>query len=232
MAKSNPGSYAIDLMKLKITYYLDVASSWCFLAEPAWAALRDRYAGRVDFEWKIALMDKAGLPTSREQLAWFYRRSGTIMRSPFMLQTGWLQPGAAEYPVRNCVAEAAREMGVTDDRVRLALATAVLKDGQQADQWDRAVEIGAEAGGLDRSKLLDQARAPEIETRVRASTSEFHSLKVTQRPTFVIDSEIGDRAVFSGFAKLPPLAATVDAMLEDIAGYESYAAHFGLPPSN
>ena len=30
-------------MKLKITYYLDVASSWCFLAEPAWAALKERY---------------------------------------------------------------------------------------------------------------------------------------------------------------------------------------------
>ena len=94
-------------MKIKITYYLDVASSWCFLAEPAWAALKDRYAGRVDFDWKIALMDAAGLPTSREQLAWFYRRSGTIMRSPFMLSTEWLQPGATEYPVRNCVAEAA-----------------------------------------------------------------------------------------------------------------------------
>jgi predicted DsbA family dithiol-disulfide isomerase len=65
-------------MELKVTYYLDVASSWCFLAEPAWAALKERYAGRMDFEWKIALMDAMGLPTSREQLTWFYRRSGTI----------------------------------------------------------------------------------------------------------------------------------------------------------
>ena len=219
-------------MKVKITYYLDVASSWCFLAEPAWAALKDRYAGRVDFGWKIALMDAAGLPTSREQLAWFYRRSGTIMRSPFMLNTEWLQPGATEYPVRNCVAEAARELGVTDDRVRLALATAVLRDGKQGDEWEVATEIGAEAGELDQRSLLERARSPEIEERVRASTAEFHALKVTQRPTFVFDSEIGDRAVFSGFAKLPPLAATVDAMLEDIAAYESHASHFGAPPAS
>lgn len=218
-------------MKLKITYYLDVASSWCYLAEPAWAALMDRYAGRVDFEWKIALMDAAGLPTSREQLAWFYRRSGTIMRSPFMLNTEWLQPGATEYPVRNFVAEAARDMGVTDDRVRLALATVVLRDGKQADQWETATEIGAQAGGIEKAKLLEHARSPAIEARVRASTAEFHALKVTQRPTFVIDSEIGDRAVFSGFAKLPPLAAAVDAMLGDIAAYKSHAAHFGTPPS-
>ena len=219
-------------MKLKITYYLDVASSWCFLAEPAWAALRDRYNGRVDFEWKIALMDASGLPTSREQLAWFYRRSGTIMRSPFMLNTEWLEPGVAEYPVRNFVAEAARDMGVTDDRVRLALATAVLRDGKPADKWEVAAEIGAQAGELDQRKLLERARSPAVEARVRASTAEFHALKVTQRPTFVLDSEIGDRAVFSGFARLPPLVAALDAMLEDIAAYESYAAHFGVPPTS
>jgi predicted DsbA family dithiol-disulfide isomerase len=217
-------------MKIKITYYLDVISSWCYFAEPAWAALRERYAGRVDFDWKIALMDASGMPASREQCAWFYRRSGTIMRSPFMLNTAWLQPGVAEYPVRNFVAEAAREMGVTDDRVRLALAAAVLRDGRQADQWETAAEIGAEAGGIDQTKLLEQARSPEVEARVRASTAEFHALKVTQRPTFVIDSEIGDRAIFSGFAKLPPLAAAADSMLEDIVAYESHAAHFGTPP--
>jgi len=217
-------------MKLKVTYYLDVASSWCFLAEPAWAALKDRYAGRVDFAWRIALMDAAGLPTSREQLGWFYRRSGTIMRSPFMLNTEWLQPGATEYPVRNFVAEAARDLGVIDDRVRLALATAVLRDGKPADKWEVAAEIGAQAGGLDQVKLLEHARSPAVEARVRASTAEFHALKVTQRPTFVIDSEIGDRVVFSGCATLPPLAAAADAMLEDIAAYESHAAHFGVPP--
>jgi predicted DsbA family dithiol-disulfide isomerase len=217
-------------MKLSITYYLDVVSSWCFLAEPAWAALKDRYGGRVDFEWKIALMDAAGLPTSQEQLAWFYRRSGTLMRSPFMLKTEWLQPGVAEYPVRNCVSEAARELGVADDRVRLALSTAVLRDGKEADHWEVATEIGAQAGQLDRAKLLERARSPEIEARVRASTAEFHALGVTQRPTFVLDSEIGDRAIFSGFAKLAPLTAAVEAMLDDIAAYESYAAHFGSPP--
>lgn len=217
-------------MQIKITYYLDVASSWCFLAEPAWAALKDRYAGRVDFDWKIALMDAASLPTSREQLGWFYRRSGMMMRSSFMLRTEWLQPGAVEYPVRNFVAEAARDLGVTDDRVRLALAVAVLRDGKAADQWDVAAEIGAQAGELDQAKLLEHARSPAAEARVRASTAEFHAMKVTQRPTFVIDSEIGDRAVFSGFARLSPLAAAVDAMLEDIAAYESHAAHFGVPP--
>jgi hypothetical protein len=92
-------------------------------------------------------------------------------------------------------------------------------------------EFVAKATGLDQNKLLERAKSPEIEKRVRESTMEFHALQVTQRPTFVIDSPIGDRAVFSGFAKAGPLIATIDAMLDDIAGYEAYAAHFGRTAS-
>ena len=75
-----------------------------------------------------------------------------------------------------------------------------------------------------------RAESPEVQARVRASTAEFHALQVTQRPTFVIDDPIGDRAVFSGLVTLEPLAATIDAMLADTAAYTTHAAHFGLPP--
>jgi hypothetical protein len=54
---------------------------------------------------------------------------------------------------------------------------------------------------------------------------------VSQRPTFVIDTEIGDRAVFSGVVKLEPIAATLDSMIEDTAAYAAHAAHFGAPPA-
>jgi hypothetical protein len=54
---------------------------------------------------------------------------------------------------------------------------------------------------------------------------------VTQRPTFVIDTPIGDRAVFSGFAKVAPMAATIDAMLDDLVGYRAHSAHFGEAPA-
>ncbi len=54
-------------MRITVTDYLDVVSSWCFWSEPTWAELKKRYQGRVEFQWKIALMDPSGLPTSREQ---------------------------------------------------------------------------------------------------------------------------------------------------------------------
>ena len=217
-------------MKLKVTIYLDVISSWCFWAQPAWEELKKRYGDRVDFEWKIALMDASGFPKSVEQAEWFYRRSGIMMRSPFMLKPGWFEPDLQECLAPNLIAEAARDLGVTDDRVRMALADATEREGKHTNDWELSAEIGAKAGGLDKARLLERARSPEIEARARATTAEFHALQVTQRPTFVVDSEIGDRAIFSGFAKLEPIAATIDAMLDDLAAYASHAAHFGEPP--
>ena len=78
---------------------------------------------------------------------------------------------------------------------------------------------------------MQKAKSAEIEARARATTTEFHALKVSQRPTFILESSIGDRAVFSGLATLAPLAATADAMIFDATGYASFATHFGKPPA-
>jgi predicted DsbA family dithiol-disulfide isomerase len=219
-------------MRLTITYYLDVVSSWCYWSEPAWAALKQRYQGRVEFQWKIALMDRSGLPTSPEQHEWYYRRSGTLMQSPIKLNSGWADFTASEYLPPNCIAEAGKDFGFTDDRLRLALADAALREGRKLGDWDVAAEaVSRVVNSADEKSLVAHARSPEIERRVRDATADFHKLQVTQRPTFVLDTEIGDRAVFSGFARVGPIASALESMLDDARGYESYAAHFGSPPA-
>src|SRR5262245_15272491 len=218
-------------MAITVTDYLDVISSWCFWSEPTWAALKKRYDGRVQFQWKIALMDPSGLPTSREQEQWFYRRSGMMMRSPFMLRTDWYDARLEEWLAPNCVAEAAKDFGFADDRVRLALARAALRDGKSIADWNVASEIGAEAAGMEAGKLLECAKSQTIDQRVRSSTAEFHALQITQRPAFLIDTDIGDRAIFSGVVSLEPLAATIDSMLDDATVYAAHKAHFGDPPA-
>ena len=141
-------------MNVRITYYLEVVSSWCHWVEPVWADLQKRYAGQVDFGWKLALMDGSGMPMSREQCDWFYRRSGTIMRSPYMLNSGWFDPALREYLAPNLVCEAARDFGVNDDRVRLAIANAAVREGRRVGQWEISAEIGAAAAGLDAGRQL------------------------------------------------------------------------------
>ena len=214
----------------KVTYYLEVISSWCYWAEPIWAELKQRYAGKVDFGWKIAQMPADAYPRSQAQCDWFYRRSGSITRSPFKLNSGWLEPDIKEYDVPNFVAEAARDFGVNDDRVRLALANAGVREGKKVGRWEVAVAVAASAAGLVESKLLERAQSPEVAARAKVTTDEFHALQVNQRPTFLIENTIGDRVVFSGIVRLEPLVAALDAVLADEAAYASWNAHFGGPP--
>ncbi len=124
-----------------------------------------------------------------------------------------------------------KDFGIIDDRVRLAIAHAALREGKKVADWNVCAEIGATAAGkIDKKKLLEAAKSSAVEKRLRASTAEFHAMQITQRPAFVIDTEIGDRAIFSGVIKLEPIAATIDSMIADATFYAAHKAHFGDPP--
>lgn len=220
---------------MKVTYYLEVLSSWCTWAEPTWAELKRRYAGRAELEWRIALMKPQDFPVSRAQCDWFYQRSGgTVMHSPFMLNSGWFEPARkGHYEAPNLVAEAARDFGFDGDEIRLALAHAAVREGAKIGDIGTAVAVAAKAGGkkLTATKLRAAAESAAVRARVEASTQEFLAHQVNQRPAFVLTDAIGDKAVFSGLVRLEPLVATIDAMLADTAAYAAHKAHFGPPPS-
>ena len=219
---------------MKVTYYLEVLSSWCYWSEPAWAELKRRYADRVEFEWKIAKMQPADWPVSQEQCDWFYRRSGSVMRSPFMLNSGWLEPLApGAYPAASFVAEAAKDFGFTGDEIRHALAHAGEREGCKVGRMEIAVAVAVQAGGrkLNARKLRARAESTEVAARIDASTREFFAHQISQRPAYVLEDGIGDKAVFSGLVRIEPLAATIEAMLADTAAYAAHQAHFGGPPT-
>ncbi len=214
-----------------VTYFLEILSSWCHYAEPTWVQLKAQYAGRVDFQWKIALMNPGDFPASSEQCDWYYRRSGLIMRTPYKLDSGWVEPGrTGGYPAPDLVAEAGRDfLDPADDGLRTALTAAALRQGLKLGNMDTSIEVAARAYSLDASKLRAAAESAAVRARVDASTAEFHAHRITQRPAFILESGIGDKAVFSGLTRYEPLAATIEAMLADAGAYASHAAHFGKP---
>jgi predicted DsbA family dithiol-disulfide isomerase len=122
-------------------------------------------------------------------------------------------------------------MGATGDTVRLAIAHAAVREGRKVGRLDEAVSVAAAAGRLDPAALREKATSPEVAAAVEASTAAFHAHQISQRPAFVLQDPIGDKAVFSGLIGLAPLAATIEAMLADTAAYASYRAHYGPPPS-
>lgn len=93
------------------------------------------------------------------------------------------------------------------------------------------MEIAAAAARLDPQQLRVLAQSPEIARRVGGTSAEFAPHQVNQRPTFLIEDVIGDKAGFSGLVKIEPLAATLDAMLGDVADYAAFKARHGDLPS-
>lgn len=218
---------------VSVTYFIEVLSSWCHWAEPAWVELRQRYAGRVDFSWQVALMRPEDFPVSAAQCDWFYRRSGTHVNSPYMLNSGWFEADrAGHYEAPNWVAEAGKDLvGEDDERIRVALSEAAMREGRKIGNLATSVEIAAAAVGIDAGQLQAAAESTAVQERVAASTQRFFDHQLSQRPAFIIESSIGDQATFSGLWTAPPLVATIDAMLADAARYETFAAHHGGPPT-
>lgn len=238
-----------EVSAMKITYYVELLSSWCHWVEPVWAELKRRYAGRAEFEWRIALMRPEDFPVSQAQCDWFYRRSGgTVMHSPYMLNSGWFEAERkGNYEAPNLVAEAAKDFGFTGDEIRLAIAHAALREGQKVGDLATAVQIAAKAAHstgstgspqagsgqskIDAKKLRKAAESNVVKDRVATSTADFFAHQINQRPAFVLTDAIGDKAVFSGLVRLEPLAATIDAMLADTAAYAAHKVHQGAPPT-
>jgi predicted DsbA family dithiol-disulfide isomerase len=217
---------------VKVTYYLEVISSWCHWVEPVWSQLKARYPRGVEFTWKIALMSPADFPGSREQCEWFYARSGPIMGSPYRLNSGWFEAErSGHYDAPNLVAEAGRDFGVAGDTIRLALTHAALREGRRIGDLGEAVAVASRAARIGPVKLRRRAESAAVRARVEASTAEFAAHRISQRPAFILEDAIGDKAVFSGLVRLEPLVATIDAMLADTAAYASHAAHHGSPPA-
>jgi predicted DsbA family dithiol-disulfide isomerase len=212
---------------LKIVYFLDVLSSWCLIADDALVRLRAEMGGALAYEWKIAAL-RDPLAYTNDQLSWYYRRTEAV--TGVRLNPVWLRSTADGTRFSNLAAEAARSLGCTDDRVRLAIARGVMLEGKEGGRRDVVAEIAAAAGGLDRAALERAMDDPATEARIRASSQEFAELHVGVRPTFVLSNDIGDTSVLSGCWRYDLLAETVRALRDDAAVYHRFTTENPGPP--
>jgi predicted DsbA family dithiol-disulfide isomerase len=205
---------------VKLFYYLDVLSSWCFYAEPQLERVRAKYGSRLTYDWRISLV--TDLPVGREQVEWFYNRSGSI--SGTHLNPDWCQ-GPYTSLDANLAAEAARDLGFHDDRVRLALARAALVQGVPIYHKTVAADVVASVTGEAPERILALMDDVSVKERVKRGGEEFAAFHIDQRPGFVLRDTIGDTAIFSGIWSSEPLDSTIGAMLSDVDKYAKYAAN-------
>jgi predicted DsbA family dithiol-disulfide isomerase len=206
---------------VKMIYYMDILSSWCFFAEGPLAKVRSRFGADLEFEWRIAaLRDGKPLGYSPEVLGWYYKRSHTL--SGTLLNVAWIESESDATWWPDVAAEAARSLGQGDDKVRLALAQAGMVEGQHVHHREVAERVAAAASGLDVSAVHDAMDDPAVANRIHATTAEYRALPCNVVPTFVISNEIGDVNLLSGTFRYGPLAACVQQLLDDAKSYAAF----------
>ncbi len=212
------------MQTVDVVYYLDILSSWCFVTDRALVRLRENYGERISIDWRLAV-SHGGEPFgyTHEQMAGFYARTNAL--TGVQLNPDWVEPGHEVTSAHACsAAEAARSLGVGDDRVRKGLAHAAMIDGAQVSRREVALRLAAELSGLDAFELNRAMDGAAVAERIALAAREFKELGATVRPTFVMTNNIGDRVVLSGVWAYEPLDAVIGGLLGDAEGYERFNA--------
>jgi len=130
------------VQRVEIRYYLDVLSSWCYIADLALSRIAAEYGEAVAIHWQIAQLFEGGpVPYDAQKCAWYYARTKRI--SGVALNAGWLAFENDTTAHANLAAEACRSLGAGDSQVRRGLAHAALIEGRRVGQRDVAIETAA-----------------------------------------------------------------------------------------
>ena len=214
------------MASVQIIYYLDVLSSWCYIADLALERIEKKYGDRLHVDWRVALAFGDGpMPYGREKCAWFYARTKRICG--VQLNPNWLDGPEATTLHANVAAEAARALGATGSVVRRAIARAALIDGKPMGRRERVIDEAARASGLTATDIDREMRERSILERIEMTGREFAKLALPQRPSFVMRNTSGDLAVLSGLYTLEALDSAIHEMLEA----SSVTEDFGPEPA-
>ena len=208
---------------MRVTFYADVLSMWCSLGEDVLERLQRAYAGRVEFVWKLALIEHGrpiGNTPAMEQ--WYYDRCEFVTGRRF--DPRWLDDATQTSRAANAAVEAARLLGATDDVVRRAMARAACVEGRKVAREDEAVRVAAEASGFSEAAIREAMSDSRVTAALADALAEFTMLGADQRPTFHLTNAIGDRVLLVGIYRYEPVEAALAAMLADEEAYARFAA--------
>jgi len=212
--------------KVQLIYFVDVLSSWCLIAEEALDRVRREFVDRIEYDWRIAAL-RDPLDYTREMLEFYYQRTHALTGTK--LNSVWLEGRADGSKWADLAAEAARSLGVVDDRVRLALARGAMIEGRHMARRDVCVETAARAGGLNATELERTMDDPKTAARIKASSEAFASYNVPVRPTFVVRNSISDAYVLSGCWRYDLLAQAIRDALNDSDVYARFMVENHAP---
>jgi 2-hydroxychromene-2-carboxylate isomerase len=204
---------------IRCTYYLDVLSQWCYIAEFALEKLRSVEGGNVGVSCVLVPIDPEILPTHDEQLR-VYRRSRSISG---VATKAWIADDVRPNTWHaNAVTLAASLLGVPFEDVRKRVAEAALLEGMHLANPGEALNFVSSEFGLDPVQLRQAIVSEQIRSQLEANRSAFVADGLKVRPSFVLRNEIDDHIVLGGQYEFGILSAAVQSLKADEAGYRLF----------
>jgi predicted DsbA family dithiol-disulfide isomerase len=195
---------------------------WCALGDEVLAKIREEFGPRVPITRKIALINEGEpMDAGPEQERWFYDRCEVATNRRF--DHRWIEKSGQTTWLPNRVVHIAEKLGKGPE-VLEALKNEGLTEGRFILRHEVALDIATTASGIERAKFESVLDDPATIEEIRATTAEFNTLQVNQRPTFVIRSAIDDTAIFSGLYRPEPILSALAAMIADEDSYERFAS--------
>lgn len=211
------------MLPLKVDYYLDALSQWCYISDRAILRVRMRYGNRLAVNYHfvpISGRDPIYVDAAAQRLA--YERSEFITG---VHTTPWLRDEPRSTWDANAAIVAVASMGIDVERARSCVSCAALERGLPLGDRGEAASLLAAEFGLERSRIEEIAQSQAICNALDASAAEFAQHGLTVRPAFILENEIGDRIILNGGWRESLLGEAVDSLLADAAGYEWYEKH-------
>lgn len=207
---------------MKAEYFVDVCSHWCLVAVPAVQALQDL---GIDVEVVYApLNDGKPLGFTSEMETWFYRRgTGAYGKT---LHPDWCEGPDTSTWHANVSAFVAGE--ITGDQIAAAHAmmAAAMERGVLVGRAEEAHSVAAAYAKAPLEEIERRASAAGIHDRLLNGNRRLEAVGSDERPTFVLQNDNGDRAVFKGIWQRDAIVAAAQALLDDENAYKAA----GPPP--
>ncbi len=207
---------------MRAIVFVDVLSHWGLAAIPAARAIADL---TPDFEIVYApLADGNANGNTAEQEAWYYKRGA--MTYGRQLRSDWCESPQTRTWFANAIAYVGSQL--TGDALRTAHAvmSAAMEQGRLFGRPNECYEFMGKYLDIPASEIGKRVNEPHVKEALDEGNRRLAALGADERPTFLLENDIGDRVLLKGMWHKELVAAAGLALLHDQRAY----AMAGPPP--
>ncbi len=215
-----------EVIRMKVTAFVDVLSHWCLAAQPALNAFRATLADDVAIEVVLAPVgDGAPVGFTNAAESWFYKR-GTLAYGT-KLDPSWCEGETTSTWYANAAVAAAVALGADVFALAPRVSRAAMVDGALLGREDEAVRVVSGLVGSAEDKLRDTMRSDAVVQALHAANARLATIGCGERPSWELVNDNGDRAVLQGVWQAEAILPLARALLEDERAYR----RAGPPPA-